>query len=635
MAVPRTERRLAAILAADVVGYSRLMERDERQTLERLKACRKDLVEPILAEHRGRLVKLMGDGLLCEFASVVDAVECAAAIQKGMAEREVELPEDERLRLRIGINLGDVIIDNEDIYGDGVNIAARMEQLAEPGGICISRSVHTQIRGKLNLKFEDQGDKQVKNIAEPVRVYRLILDDEARAPVTSAKPIPTKPTRRLGSAGTLAIAFVLLLGIGVALWWQLWTPSVEPASVARMDFPLPDKPSIAVLPFAKLTDDADLEYIADGVSEDIITSLSQLPNLFVTARTASFAYKGQSVEPRAIAEALGVRFLLEGSVRKGGDKLRITAQLIDALSGYHVWAESYDRTTDAFFDVQDDVVRRVVDALEINLTEGEQARLRRKFTNNPEAYKLYRLAENSLRRLTEADLQRAQELARQAIALDPDFVVAWGVLAWATFQYGRYFGQDPTMSSQEAEGLARQALALDPTHAPAFVLLGFISMYRREFDEAVLHGTRAIDLWPGSADIAALHGTILWYAGRNEEALSQLRQAMRLSPYHPDWYLAISGDALVRLGDYRGAVAEFEKLLARKPDGLNLSRALAGLAEAHARLGAHEQARQAIATLRQTSPWYTLSHIAETMRFKDQRMLEARLALLRDLGLPE
>ena len=286
---------------------------------------------------------------------MVDAVACAVAIQEGMAEREADVPEAERIRFRIGINLGDVIVEGEDIYGDGVNIAARLEQLAEPGGICISRPVYTQIRGKLNLRFEDQGDKQVKNIAEPVKVYRLILDDSAEASAPLLEPIIANPARRLWSAGTIAIASVLFLGIGVTLWWQPWTTSVTPASVARMDFPLPDKPSIAVLPFAALSDNEDLEYIADGVSEDIITSLSQLPNLFVTARTASFAYKGRTVELRVIAEALGVRFILEGSVRKGGDKLRITAQLIDALSGYHVWAENYDTTTDAFFDVQDDV----------------------------------------------------------------------------------------------------------------------------------------------------------------------------------------------------------------------------------------------------------------------------------------
>ncbi len=363
------ERRLAAILAADVVGYSRLMEIDEAGTLAALKAHREKLIDPAIAERRGRIVKLMGDGSLVEFASVVDAVACAVAIQEGMSARNEGVPEDRRMAFRIGVHLGDVIVEGDDLYGDGVNVAARLEGLAEPGGVCISQQAYDQVETKLDLAYEDLGEQQVKNIARPVRTYRILLDGEAPPGVQRPKTRGLSATQIIGSA-----AVVVLVVAGLALaWWQPWKPDVEPASIERMACPLPEKPSIAVLPFDNLSGDPAQEYFADGITESIITTLSKIPNLFVIARNSTFAYKGKPAKIQQVAEELGVRYVLEGSVQRAGDRTRITAQLIDALSGRHLWADHYDRDVGDIFALQDDITQQVMTELEVKLTEGEMA----------------------------------------------------------------------------------------------------------------------------------------------------------------------------------------------------------------------------------------------------------------------
>ncbi len=356
------ERRLAAILAADVVGYSRLIREDEARTLTALKAHREELIEPKLAQYHGRIVKLMGDGLLTEFPSAVEAVQCAVEIQHLIGESNADVPEDKRVIYRIGINIGDIVVEGDDIYGDGVNVAARLEGLADPGGICVARNAYNQVKDKLDLTFEHLGEKEVKNIAEPVTIYRVVPDDLAAALVTPVVRMPT--VRRQARRPAIAAGLLLsLLGVVGLILWQPWAPDVVPALPGRTASPLPDKPSIAVLPFANMSDDPQQEYFADGMTDDLITDLSKISGLFVIARNSTFSYKGKQVKVRQVAEELGVRYVLEGSVRRAGDEVRINVQLIDATTGGHVWAERYDRQLDNIFAVQYEIMESVVLAL--------------------------------------------------------------------------------------------------------------------------------------------------------------------------------------------------------------------------------------------------------------------------------
>ena len=363
----RVQRRLAAILAADVVGYSRLMGENEASTFEALKAHRKELIDPKIVANNGRIVKLMGDGVLAEFGSVVDAVRCAVDIQREMPNRNADVPNDRRIQFRVGINLGDVIIDGEDIYGDGVNVAARLEGLADPGAVFISHTVFSHVIGKVELGFEDLGQHKVKNITEPLHVYRVLTGpDNAGRLIGRAMPSST-----LWKRPAIAAGIVVLVAVAAgAIWLRPWAPAVELATVAEMAFPLPDKPSIAVLPFANMSDDPGQEYFAQGMTDDLITDLSKVSGLFVISRNSTFTYKDTAVKIRQVAEELGVRFVLEGSVRREGDEVRINVQLIDALTGGHVWAERYDRNLRDIFALQDEVVDKVVSALSVELEAG-------------------------------------------------------------------------------------------------------------------------------------------------------------------------------------------------------------------------------------------------------------------------
>jgi TolB-like protein len=416
------ERRLAAILAADVVGYTRLMGADESGTLQRLKAQREDVLEPLIAAHRGRIVKLMGDGLLVEFGSIVDAVVCAVAWQEAVAEKEADRAEATRLRFRIGINLGDVIVDGDDIYGDGVNVAARLEGLAEPAGICLSGDAFRQVRGKTEAQFEDLGEREVKNVAEPLRVYRIAGDGP-----TAASVPPT--------AETLA---------------------------------LPDKPSIAILPFTNMSGDPEQEYFADGVSEDIITALSRIRWFFVIARNSSFAYKGQATDVKQVAQELGIRYVLEGSVRKGGNRVRITAQLADGTTGNQVWARRYDRELADIFDLQDEITETIVGAIEPELGKAERERAKSKRPDNLDAWDLYQRGMSHLYRYTKVDLAEAQGLFRSAVELDPNQGPAYSGLAEAYYYEVVYGFADSVADNRErAIEPARRAVALDAEDAGA------------------------------------------------------------------------------------------------------------------------------------------------------------------------
>ena len=626
------ERRLAAILAADVVGYSRLVREDEAGTLAALKSHREELIGPKLAQYHGRIVKLMGDGLLAEFPSAVGAVQCAIEIQQVMNARAAAAPEGRRVVYRMGINIGDIVVEADDLYGDGVNVAARLEGLAEPGGVCVARNVFDQVKDKLDLTFEPLGAKTVKNIAEPVTVYRIALDDKAAALATPVAPLP--PARAGGRRLRIAAAGVLILaGIAGLLWWRPWAPAVEPASEARMALPLPDKPSIAVLPFKNLSDDADQEYFADGMAEDLITDLSKISGLFVIARNSSFVYKDRPAKVRQVAEELGVRYVLEGSVRRVGDQVRINAQLIDATTGGHVWAERYDRELDNVFAVQDAIIARVVEALELHLTERERERRDEgPETTSLEAYDLVLRARKLLTRFDHAAANQARDLLQRAIALDPAYAEAHSLLGFYYFDEWRVWGRKRDQNLSRARELATTAAELSPSEAAPHVLLAMIYQWRREFDAANREADKALALQPGDAITLANLGSMLTYAGRGEEAAAVLEQAIRLDPFHPPNYLEWLGVAYWLVGDNARCVEVTRRGVALDPNYVSLH---VGLAACYAALGRSDDARAAAAEILRINPRFTLKAYAAYVPYSDPADLERRLEQLRTAGVPE
>jgi TolB-like protein/class 3 adenylate cyclase len=462
VAAPRMDRKLAAIMAVDVVGYSRLVGADEAGTLARVKAHRKELAEPLIAEHHGRVVKLTGDGALVEFASAVDAVECAVALQAGMAEREAAEPEARRIRYRIGINIGDIVLEDGDIFGDGVNVAARLEGLAEPGGICIARNVYNQVKAKLDLAFEPMGEHRVKNIAEPVTVYRVLPGPGAMA---KTRPMAIARALRRYRPAVIAAAVVLLLVAGATVgWYALWQPGE----------PLPaDQPSIAVLPFDNLSGDAATGRLADGTTEDIITDLARFAYLDVIARNSTLPYKDKPVDVRQIGKELNVRYVLEGSIQRQADRVRVTAQLIDAAAGAHVWSERWDRPAQDLFAVQTELAESVANRIGghglVEAAGRETAK--RKRPENLTAYDLYLLGIEAKHRLTEESLQEAVRLFQRALELDPQLARAWTGLAWAYVLTANFGGPDRAVLIQKQLDAARRAVQLDPMDAEAHCAL--------------------------------------------------------------------------------------------------------------------------------------------------------------------
>jgi len=624
------ERRLAAILAADMVGYSRLMAADEADTIERQKAHRTALIDPKIAQYGGRIVNTAGDGMLVEFPSVVDAVRCAVEIQHTLPEREAQVPDARRIRYRIGINLGDIVIDGDDILGDGVNIAARLEGIAEPGGICISGSAHTQIKGKLALNFEPLGEKQVKNIPEPVTVYRVALDEKAAAlatPVVHAAA--TSGRNRWPVIALFALCLLTLTGL---VWWQPWAPEEEPASVERMALPLPDKPSIAVLPFNNMSNDPDQEYFADGMTEDLITDLSKISGLFVISRNSSFVYKGQQVKVRQVAEDLGVRYVLEGSVRRAGDQVRINAQLIDATTGGHVWAERYDRKLDNIFAVQDAIIEKVVKALEAHLTDTEQEqRDKGPQTASLEAYDLVLKARKLMTSFDHRAANDARDLLQRAIELDPAYAEAHSLLGLYYFDEWRVWGNKRDQNLSHALELATTAVELSPSDPAPHVLSALVYQWRREFAAANAEADSAIALEPGDAITLSNLGSMLVYAGRGEAAAAAIEQAIRLDPFHPPTYLEWLGNAYWLVGDNARCVEVAERGVALDPDYVSLH---VVLAVCYAALGKEEGARAAAAEILRINPRFTLKAYSSYVPYTNDIDLQ-RVDLLRKAGVPE
>jgi len=589
------QRKLAAILAADVAGYSRLTATDEERTLARLRALRSDLFDPTIAVHRGRVVKRTGDGALVEFRSVVDAVRCAVEVQSAMIERNAGLPPERRIELRIGIHLGDVVEESDgDLMGDGVNIAARLEGIAAPGAICLSEDAYRQVRARLELEVRDMGETPLKNIAAPVRVYSLEVG-------VSAASGPAAP-------GAMTAAD---------------TPSAKPA--------VPDTPSIAVLPFTNMSGDAEQEFFADGLTEDIITTLSKLAGLRVTARNSSFVYKGRAVDIREAAKQLGVRYVLEGSVRKGGERLRITAQLIDAETGLHLWAERYDRSMDDIFAIQDEITMVLATEMQVKLTEGEQARLHYRTTSNVAAWThwvqglfFHRQA------VTKENCSQALRHWEKALALDPASAVLNAMIGFIHYVDARFgWWDDQATAVEKGRSYVDKALEIDPENPDACMAAGLLLLFQDQWDEAAAYARRAVWLAPNSGDVATLACFVLAMAGFPEEAIAEGERAFTLSPNYPGYYLGHLGNAYRLARRFPEAIDAFEAYDARH-SGFGL----VDLVLIHQQNGRPDEARRAAKRLLAARRDFTIASWTSTQFRHDPARLEAEAAALSAAGLP-
>jgi adenylate cyclase len=585
----RLPRKLAAILYADVVGYSRMASEDEDATHRKLKESL-GLVKTTVESCHGRVINYSGDAALAMFEAVVDAVSCAANIQRDMVSFNQDVPEKRKIQFRIGVNLGDVIEDDGDIFGDGVNVAARLEGLADPGGICISESVRTAIGKKLELVYESLGEQKVKNISEPVQVYKVVVEEDKDL----NDNVPD-------------------------------TPPLE----------LPDKPSIAVLPFTNMSSEPEQEHFSDGIAEDIITALSKVSDLLVIARNSTFVYKDKAVDIKKVGRDQGVRHVLEGSVRKAGQRVRVTAQLIDATTGQHRWAENYDRDLEDIFAVQDDITRNIVSALDVHLRKGEQARFWSSGTENVEAWECVRTGSDLLNAYRTDDLPEVMRLGQRAIDLDPEYAAAWVLLSWCN----SHIKEDTTRSKKEREqanravlDCAQRALEYDPYCAEAYASLGIYHLDLGEHEAAIENANKSVELAPNHADNIAISAAILNKCGEPELAAERMRKAMRLSPVHPVWFLHILGQAsrLARKNDE--AIEAYRMLVNRQPDALV---AHISLATIFGELNQLENAKASASEVLRINPNFSIRNYVDDLSYSDPAELIRFEEGLRKAGLPE
>jgi TolB-like protein/class 3 adenylate cyclase len=578
------ERRLTAILAADVVGYSRLMAEDEVGTLARLKTCRRELIDPAIEEFHGRIIKLMGDGALVEFASVVDAVQCAAAIQRRMDSHEQGVPEAQQIRFRLGINLGDIIVDGDDIYGDGVNVAARLEGLAEPGGIFISGTAFDQTRHKADVGFAALGEQRLKNIPDPVRVYRVLLDPAKAGKIVVA-------SRRPG-ARTLVFTGVVTLLIVMAAIGFAWQRSSAP-----------QRPAVAVLPFANLTGDPSQDYFADGITEDLITDLAKLSGLDVIARNSVFAYKGKPVVLADVRRDLGVRFAIEGIVMRTGDQIRLTAQLVDIATGGTLWANRFDRSAKEVFAVQDEISREIAKALGMQPSAAESKRMARPPTSNLEAYDYYLRAEQAARTGQRTGLGLALALYEKAVVVDPTFAEAFAGDARTTVYVWRVSFNDLIQSAparKRAYEKASRALELDPDLSSPYAILGIMQVVDRRYEEAIASARQAVALGPGDVEAQVALGYVQMFAGNYGEAATAVETALRLDPNLSPINREVAGLVFLLQGNTAKAIETLERARDDAPDVGDFQ---IKLAAAYARAGRLADARTAIANGRRLGAW--------------------------------
>jgi TolB-like protein/Tfp pilus assembly protein PilF len=581
MAEERLQRRLAAILSADVVGYSRLMGLDEAGTLSRLNALRRELIDPTIAAHAGRIVKLMGDGALVEFASAVDAVTCAIEIQRQLREHDASGSEANPIQFRIGINVGDIIIEGEDILGDGVNIAARVEGIAEPGGISISEDAWRQVQGKVAANFVDAGEQSLKNIARPVRVYRLDLAPKASE---AQRPMPGPP----------------------------------------------GKASIAVLAFTNMSGDPEQEYFSDGISEDIITDLSKLPELHVIARNSTFRYKGKPVDVKQVGRELGVHYVLEGSVRKAGNRVRVTGQLIDAGSGAHIWADRFDRDLTDIFAVQDELTQEIISALKVKLTPEQKGRLARKGTIDVEAYNLFLRGREQALLQTKSNNAEARTLLERAIAISPDFAAAHAYVAF-TRLIDYTIGRGDERSLQTSLEVAMRAVAMDDEDPYAHFVLSLVLLWRREHDRALAEVQRCLALAPSSAEGHLQLASTQYYCGDPTGSLETIKAYMRLDPLYPEFALYFLAQAQHSLGQFDAAVATLKRRLERNPRS---ETTYALLASCYGHLGQITESRSAWAEVMRIAPDFSVERRWRIMPFKNPDDFEHRIEGMLKAGLP-
>jgi TolB-like protein/class 3 adenylate cyclase len=632
-------RKLAAILSADVKEYSRLMGEDEEATIRTVTVYRA-AIAVLVQQHHGRVVDSPGDNLLAEFASVTDAVQCAVAIQRELNTRNLALPPQRRMQFRLGINLGDVIPDGERIYGDGVNIAARLEGLADAGGICISGTVYDQIVTKLPLKYKFLGEQNVKNITRPVRAYQVLLE-------AGSADLKGRLRNRLGSGHwprmPLALVGLLLILGGGVVSWHLFVYPLMPLS-------LPDKPSIAVLPFVNMSEDPGQEYFSDGMTEDLITDLAKLSGLFVIARNSVFTYKGKAVKPEQVSRELGVRYMLEGSVRKANDRLRITAQLIDATTGYHLWAERYDRELQDIFTVQEEIARKITRALAVRLTVEEKANMARQYTNNSEAWDYFMRGAELYRRYTKQDNAQARALFEKALSLDPQFARAYANLA-ATYRQDWNFEwttNDPAKLrdvEQLAFDMAQRSVALDPSLPFGHVQLAYIYVYRLKHDDAIREAEQAIQLGGVSfADGYAVLAQVLTYGGEPQRAVPLMEKALALDPQAPVYYLRQLGQAYYVMGQVekyekespQQAMEYYQKAEEYLTRAMNVNRnhrqARLSLAPVYMESGQEPKARGLFAEFPDMRRHITISQRRQQAPYKDQWIRERYIDALKRAG---
>ena len=621
------ERRLTAILAADVVGYSSLMANEEVDTLERLKICRRELFDPAVAEFKGRIIKLMGDGALVEFASVVDAVQCAAAIQRRMAEHDPTVPEAQKIRFRIGVNLGDVIVEDDDLYGDGVNVAARLEGLAEPGGICISGTAFDHVFHKADVGFTSLGEQRLKNIPDPVRVYRVHLDSSKAGDVAPRSRRPITRTAVLSAIGIAAL-LIVLFAFASLFYWR------NPAA--------PQRTSIAILPFANLSGDPKEDYVSDGITEDLITDLAKLSGVDVIARDSVFAYKGKPVVLADAARALSVRYLVEGSVRRVGEQLRINVQLVDMTNGKSVWADRFDRSAADLFAIQDDLRRELVSALGIEPSATEAKRLSRVPTANLEAYDNFLRGEQAARSGKRDGLQQALVFYDKAEELDPSFAEAFAFDARTTVNVWRANFNDIIQSAlarKRAYEKASIALKLDPDLSSPYAILGIMQVVDRRYEEAITSAERAVALSPGDAAAQIALGYVQLFASNRAEASAAVESALRLDPDLSAIDREIAGLVFLLKGDSARAVETLERV---RDDAPEVSEFRIVLAAAYARANRLPEAQAALADglqLLAGSESFNERSLAAWRigyaHFRNPQDLALIIDALRQAGLPE
>jgi adenylate cyclase len=623
-APPSIKRKLAAILSADVKGYSRLMAADEEGTLRVLGAYRQAM-DALIADRDGRVVGTAGDSILAEFPSAVEAARCAVEIQEELAARNTELPKDRRLEFRIGINLGDVMVEGDDLFGDGVNVAARLQTLAEPGGVYVSGGIYDQIRGKLPFGADFLGEQTVKNIAEPVRVYRLRSD---RATLRRAVP------RRWRIWSAIAAAVGLLAIVAATAWYFDPRRAFGPAEEDQAsEMPLPDRPSIAVLPFDNLSDNPEEEYFADGLTDDLITDLSKISGLFVIARDSAFAYKDRPLEVREVAHELGVRYVLEGTVRRAGARVRINAQLIDGTTGGHVWAERYERDYADIFAVQEEVIREIVSALAVELTETEQTRLARLPTRNLEAYDYYLRAEERVYGDDATSLAAGLSLYERALALDPEFAEAYAGYARTAVNIWQFDWSNVlngALARKRAYEAAGRALELNPDLGRAYSVLGVLQVVDGAYDEAIRSMQRAITLDANSAEAYVNLALVLTYSGEPAEALVAIETALRLNPKAPQYVHEYRAFVLFMNRRYDEALQELEK----ERDDTRGFLAANILAMAYAQVGRLDKARASVESL--FEPQLSVEYFRVLFRhFRRKEDLALYLDALRKAGVPQ